>query len=1166
MNQTPNIKPSTGIGMNAHKKITKILIANRSEIAIRVMRAAAEMDIKTVAIYAEQDKLAIHRFKADESYIVGKGKPPLQAYLDIADIIKIALKSGADAIHPGYGFLSENPELSQACCDNGIIFIGPDTRILKLLGNKISARNLALDAGIPVMPASNPLPYDDEACKKIALEISYPLMLKASWGGGGRGMRVIETADTLLESIKLARSECAAAFGNDEVYLEKLVVRARHVEVQLLGDQHGNLVHLFERDCSVQRRHQKVVERAPAPYLSDAVRKDLCETAVKLGQFAKYTHAGTVEFLMDADTHKFYFIEVNPRIQVEHTVTEEITGIDIVKAQIRISEGARIGDADFDVPTQDKIKLQCHALQCRVTTEDPNNGFVPDYGTIVGYRSPAGFGVRLDGGTAYSGAVITPFYDSLLVKVTTRGSTPIEAIDRMDRALREFRVRGVTTNLLFVENVINHPLFKNGECTTKFIEETPALFEFKSRQDRASRVLKFLAEVKVNGNPEMEGRKTPAHFIVPVMPIIDEAQLKTDVLGSKQRLDQLGAKGLSQWMLDQKQVLITDTTMRDAHQSLFATRMRSKDLVKIAPFYQALLPDLFSVECWGGATFDVSMRFLKEDPWERLAALRKSMPNILLQMLVRGVNGVGYTSYPDNVVAHFIKTAALNGIDLFRVFDSLNITENMRVSMDAILDSGKLCEAAICYTADIFDEKRSKYNLAYYIKHAKALEKAGAHILAIKDMAGVCRPAAAKELFSALKNEISLPIHFHTHDTSGISAASVLAAIDAGVDAVDCAVDSLSGLTSQPSMGSILNALKGTEKESSIDLSAVNQIALYFEGVRSFYAPFESEMRSGTSDVYRHEMPGGQYTNLKEQARSLGLESKWDQVATSYATVNQMFGDIVKVTPSSKVVGDMALMMVTQDLSAEDVLNPAKEIAFPESVVGLFKGEIGIPEGGFPQGLSAKVLKGEKPMTMRPGAHLPPVDFAAIKAKLTQELKIEITDEILASYLMYPKVFTDFAKHKYTYGNVSRIPTISFFYGAPIDVDLDIEIQTGKTLLVRLLAVSEPDAHGECQVFFEINGEQRTLKVSKKGLESLSKHRPQAELGNKQHIGSPMPGMVGVVRVAVGDTIAIGDPLMVLEAMKMETILRSELAGIIKAINVKPGDVVESHDLLIELK
>lgn len=1151
------------VSTKAPKKITKILIANRSEIAIRVMRTAAEMNIKTVAIYAEQDKLAIHRFKADESYVVGRGKPPLQAYLDIPDIIRIALDSGVDAIHPGYGFLSENPELSDACAANNITFIGPDSRILRLLGNKVEARNLAISAGIPVMAASKPLPYDDEACKKIANEITYPIMLKASWGGGGRGMRVIESEDSLLESIQLARSECLAAFGNDEVYLEKLVVRARHVEVQLLGDQHGNLVHLFERDCSVQRRHQKVVERAPAPYLSNDVRKELCETAVKLGQFAGYTHAGTVEFLMDVDTNKFYFIEVNPRIQVEHTVTEEVTGIDIVKAQIRISEGAIIGSDDFEVPTQDKITLKGHALQCRLTTEDPNNGFVPDYGTIIGYRSPAGFGVRLDGGTAYSGAVITPFYDSLLVKVTTRGATPIEAIERMDRALREFRVRGVATNILFVENVINHPLFKAGECTTKFIEQTPELFEFKSRQDRASRVLRFLAEVKVNGNPEMEGRAIPSRFIMPILP---DAPAKQGIKGTKQLLDELGPVGLSQWMLDQKQVLITDTTMRDAHQSLLATRMRTDDMVKIAPYYQSLLPDLFSIECWGGATFDVAMRFLKEDPWDRLSKLREAMPNILLQMLVRGVNGVGYTSYPDNVVKHFIKTAAANGMDLFRVFDSLNITENMRVSMDAILESGKLCEAAICYTADIFDKTRPKYALDYYIKHAKTLEKAGAHILAIKDMAGVCRPAAAKALFTALKNEVGLPIHFHTHDTSGIAGASILAAIEAGVDAVDCAVDSFSGLTSQPSMGSILNALNGSEKAPTIDRSAINKIALYFEGVRSFYAPFESDLRSGTSDVYRHEMPGGQYTNLKEQARSLGLESKWDQVAQSYAVVNQLFGDIVKVTPSSKVVGDMALMMVTQDLTADDVLNPAKEIAFPESVVGLFKGELGIPEGGFPSALSDKVLKGEKPLTIRPGAHLPPADFEKIKIDLNKEFAIEVTDTMLASYLMYPKVFSDFARHQHKYGKVSRISTPVFFYGAHIDAEINIEIEKGKTLMVRLLAVSEPDLNGECQVFFEINGEQRTLKVAKKGLESLSKKRPKADAADPKQIGSPMPGMVGVVRVAVGDTIKVGDPLFTLEAMKMETVLRTDVAGVIEMITVKAGDSVDSHDLLIKIK
>ncbi len=1142
------------------RPIKKILIANRSEIAIRAMRAAAELGIATVAIYSEQDKLALHRFKADESYLVGKGKQPLAAYLDIDDIIAIAKAAQVDAIHPGYGFLSENPDFAQACADNNIAFIGPSVAILKLLGNKVAARKLAVSAGVPVMPASDPLPYDDLEIKQIALDIGYPLMLKASWGGGGRGMRVIDSEDQLIESVNVARREAKSAFGNDEVYLEKLVKRARHVEVQLLGDLHGNLLHLFERDCSVQRRHQKVVERAPAPYLDEATRQELCECALKLGRAAQYTHAGTVEFLMDADTGHFYFIEVNPRIQVEHTVTEEATGVDIVRAQIRVTEGVKIGDGG--IPLQENIHLQAHALQCRLTTEDPENGFMPDYGKIMGYRSPAGFGVRLDGGTAYAGAIITPYYDSLLVKVTTRGRSPKEAISRMDRALREFRVRGVTTNLLFVGNVINHPLFQNGECTTRFIDQTPELFNFSTRRDRASRLLNFLAEIRVNGNPEVTGRNKPTRFN-PILLPTESTIIGTEVEGTKQILDRLGAHGFSQWMLAQERILMTDTSMRDAHQSLFATRMRSADMLAIAPYYSRLLPNLFSVECWGGATFDVAMRFLKEDPWERLQALRERMPNLLLQMLLRGANGVGYTSYPDNVVRYFVAQAADKGVDLFRVFDSLNIVDNMRVAMDAIQESGKLCEATICYTGDVLDSKRDKYNLAYYLKMGKALQQAGAHVLGLKDMAGICRPAAAKLLVKALKEETGLPIHFHTHDTSGLSAASVLAAIEAGADAVDAAMDALSGLTSQPPMGSIVQALHGQARDTQLDRQALFQISSYWEGVRSHYAAFESEMNSGTADVYRHEMPGGQYTNLREQARSLGLASRWNEVAQSYATVNQLFGDIVKVTPSSKVVGDMALMMVTQDLSAEDVLNPQRDIAFPESVVGLFKGELGIPEGGFPAALSQKVLQGAAPMTTRAGSTLPSVDLESTRDQLQKQIHRAVSDTDLASYLMYPKVFVDYAAHRARYSNVSILPTPVFFYGLEDESEISVEIERGKTLVIRELAVSEPDDQGRRAVFFEFNGESRSIRVQEQGLAALAKTRLKAETGNLTHVAAPMPGMLASLRVKVGDHVKVGDPILSIEAMKMETVLRAEQAGVVAEVLVVAGTSIEARDLLM---
>lgn len=927
--------------MNQSKNIKSLLIANRGEIAIRVMRAATEMGLRTVGVYSNEDRFALHRFKADEAYLVGVGQKPIAAYLNISEIIRIAKEAKVDAIHPGYGFLSENPDFADACEVAGISFIGPKGDVMRAMGNKVAARNLAESVGVPVMPATPPLPRNDEAAVDMAETIGYPLMLKASWGGGGRGMRIIQSSPELLKQMPAARSEALSAFGNDEIYLEKLVQRARHVEVQILGDKHGHLLHLFERDCSVQRRNQKVVERAPAPYLTGKTRAALCDAALRLAKAVNYTHAGTVEFLMDADTDEYYFIEVNPRIQVEHTVTEQVTGIDLVKAQIAITQGLQIGVPGGFVPIQGDIQLNGHALQCRVTTEDPEKNFTPDYGRLSTYRSTGGFGVRLDSGTAYSGAVITPYYDSLLVKVTAWGVTADDAIARMDRSLREFRIRGVATNLPFLENVIAHPLFKSGECTTRFIDQTPELLKFTSRRDRATKLLKYLGEVNVNGHPEMKGRTLPnLPLAKPIKPQCDFSINPPE--GTRDLLKKLGPETFSKWIVAQQRVLLTDTTMRDAHQSLLATRMRTYDMLAIAPHYAHLLPNLFSLECWGGATFDVAMRFLNEDPWDRLAKLRAAVPNVLLQMLLRASNAVGYTNYPDNVVQFFVEQAAKGGVDVFRVFDSLNSVENMRVAMDAVNKTGALCEAAICYTGDLFDKKRDKYNLAYYVKMAKELEKGGAHILAIKDMAGICRPRAATALIKALKQETSLPIHFHTHDTSGLSGASVLAAIEAGCDIVDGALDSMSGLTSQPNLGSIAAALEGHERDTQLNQEALRGLSHYWEGVRRYYSPFESEIRSGTSDVYRHEMPGGQYTNLREQARSLGIEHRWDDIAQAYAQVNLMFGDIVKVTPTSKVVGDMALFMVAGDHKPQDIVNPDKEIAFPESVVQLMRGEFRI--------------------------------------------------------------------------------------------------------------------------------------------------------------------------------------------------------------------------------
>jgi pyruvate carboxylase len=1151
-------------------RIHSLLIANRSEIAIRVMRAAAELGIRTVSIYSHEDRFALHRFKADESYLVGEGRKPLQAYLDIADIIRIARQARVDAIHPGYGFLSENPEFARACAQAGIVFVGPTPEVMTTLGNKVAARNAAVAAGVPVMPATGPLPRDAAECRRQAAAIGYPLMLKASWGGGGRGMRVIESEADLDAQLEVARREAGAAFGNDEVYLEKLVRRARHVEVQVIGDKHGNVVHLFERDCSVQRRNQKVVERAPAPYLDATQRASLCEAALRLARAVDYTHAGTVEFLMDADTGAFYFIEVNPRIQVEHTVTEQVTGIDIVKSQIRISEGARIGQPDCPVPAQPDIRLNGHALQCRITTEDPENGFTPDYGRITAYRSAAGFGLRLDGGTAYSGAVITPYYDSLLVKVTAWAPTAPEAIRRMDRGLREFRIRGVATNLQFVENVINHPDFAAGTVTTRFIDTTPELFSFTRRRDRATRLLRYLGDVTVNGQPDTKGRARPdlshAHLIVPKIDLSVPPPP-----GTRQRLESLGAAGFAQWMLDQPQVLITDTTMRDAHQSLFATRMRSVDILRIAPYYARMAPELFSLECWGGATFDVAMRFLKEDPWQRLSRLREAVPNVLLQMLLRSSNAVGYTNYADNVVRFFVERAARGGIDLFRVFDSLNWVRNMRVAIDAVLETGKLCEGAICYTADLHDASR-KYGLDYYLGLARELKAAGVHVLGIKDMAGVCRPRAAAELVRVLKAETGLPVHFHTHDTSGISAASVLAAIDAGADAVDAALDSMSGLTSQPNLGAIVAALEGAPRDPGLDRRALQGLSDYWEGVRRYYAPFEAEIRSGTSDVYKHEMPGGQYTNLREQARAMGLEHRWSEVSQAYADVNRMFGDIVKVTPTSKVVGDMAIFMVANDLSAADVMDPARDVAFPESVVSLFKGELGFPPDGFPQALSRKILKcglpgallDAPPQPYRPGDTLAPVDLEAAREECHKAIGRQVDDNDLASYLMYPKVFREFAAHQRHYGDVSDLPTPAFFYGMADREEIAIEIDAGKTLVVQMQGTAPAEEEGSVKVFFELNGQPRTMRVEKAGA-ARAVRRVQADPANPAHVPAPMPGMVVTVSVKAGQQVKAGDPLVSIEAMKMESQIRAERDGTVKSVHVKPGETLAAHDLMIEL-
>ncbi len=1145
-------------------RIRTLVIANRGEIAIRVMRAATELGIRTVAIHSQEDRFSLHRMKADESYLVGKGKGPIEAYLDIQDIVRIAREAHADAIHPGYGFLAENPGFAESCAAAGLIFIGPAPDTMRCLGNKVQARNLAATAGVPVMPATPPLPSDAAEVERLAAEVGYPLMLKASWGGGGRGMRVIEAPADLKESVAAARREAQAAFGNDEVYLEKLVRRARHIEVQILGDTHGNLVHLFERDCTVQRRNQKVVERAPAVFLRDAERQALCEEALSIGRAVIYRNAGTVEFLQDADTGNFYFIEVNPRIQVEHTVTEAATGIDLVRAQIRIAEGAVIGEPECGVPLQPDIRLQAHAMQCRVTTEDPENNFIPDYGRITAYRSPEGFGTRLDGGTAYAGALITRSYDSLLVKITVWSPTPSTTIARMHRALTEFRIRGVVTNLRFLDQLIMHPQFASGDYTTRFLDQTPELFRFQKRRDRATRLLNFIGETIVNGSPEVKGRQRPSSSPAPVVP---RTEAVDPAPGTRQRLAELGPAKFAEWMLAQPQVLLTDTTMRDAHQSLLATRMRTHDMQAIAPAYARLVPDLFSVECWGGATFDVAMRFLAECPWERLAGLREAMPNLLLQMLLRSANAVGYTNYPDNVVRYFVRQAAAGGIDLFRVFDSLNWVPNMRVAMDAVLDAGKLCEAAICYTGNLSDPAPAKYDLAYYLRMAHELRAAGAHILAIKDMAGLCRPAAAYTLVKALKEEVGLPVHFHTHDTSGIAAASVLAAVEAGVDAIDGALDAFSGLTSQPNLGSIVEALRFGPRESGVNPANLRLLSAYWEQVRHQYAAFESDLKAGASEVYPHGMPGGQFTNLREQARSLGLEAtRWPEVANAYAAVNQLFGDIVKVTPTSKVVGDMALFMVTSGLEAGDVLNPDREIAFPESVVSFFRGDLGQPYGGFPEALQKKVLKGAVPLKTRPGESLPPADLAAARATAQSKCGREITDDELASYLMYPKVFLDFAAERAAFGRVSMLPTPVFFYGMDPGQEMTVEIERGKSLIIRFVALSESHEDGTRTVFFELNGQPRSVKVADRSVAAARPPRRKADAGNPDHVAAPMPGTVATVCVMAGAQVVRGDVLVTIEAMKMETSVRAERDGTVAEVITRTGEPVDAKDLLVVLK
>ena len=1146
----------------APRQFKKLLVANRSEIATRVFRSAHELDIRTVAIFSYEDRFALHRFKADEAYMIGRQGEPIKAYLDIAGIVRLAKDIGVDAIHPGYGFLSENAAFARACAAAGITFVGPRPDILDELGDKVAARRIAKLAKVPILSGSDEPIKDPATARQIAEKLGYPVMVKAAMGGGGRGMRPVYAADQLESALDQAGREAGTAFGVSDVFLEKLVRRAKHIEVQLLGDNHGNLVHLFERDCSIQRRHQKVVEIAPAPYLKDGTRKAILDAALAVGRAVKLNNAGTVEFLVDADTGEFYFIEVNPRIQVEHTVTEVVTGYDIVRSQILIAQGEPLSCDDIGLGDQSKITTQGYAIQCRVTTEDPANNFVPDYGRLTAYRSSGGTGIRLDAGTAFAGAIITPYYDSLLVKVSANGLRFKDAARRMERCLQEFRVRGVKTNIPFLLNLITHPAFLAGETTTKFIDETKELFNFESRKDRASKLLGYVAEITVNGHPEVKG-KPPAFrgpVAVPPTPTTDDPLPK----GTKDKLTELGAEGFAKWVRQQKPLFVTDTTMRDAHQSLFATRMRTFDMLKVAPRYARVHSGFFSLEMWGGATFDTSMRFLKESPWDRLHRLREAVPNVLFQMLLRAANAVGYTNYPDNVVEGFVKESSQAGVDVFRIFDSLNWLENLRPVIAAVRKTPGIAEAAICYSGDILDPKRDKYSLTYYVNLAKELVKAGTHILAIKDMAGLLKPFAAKKLVKALRAEVDVPIHFHTHDTAGGQIASYLMAAEEGVDIIDCAFASMAGLTSQPSLNAVMEALRFTDRAPAFDFNELQTTANYWDGVRKFYEPFETTQKYASSEVYLHEMPGGQYANLYQQAQSLGVGDRWSEVGKTYAAVNQMFGDIVKVTPSSKVVGDMALFMMANNLTPEQVLDPARDIAFPESVVEFFEGRLGQPPGGFPPALQKKILRGRPATTVRQGEILQPVDFDALRVELTAKLGHAPTEEDVQSHLMYPKVYADFVKHQALYSDTSILPTTAFFYGMEPGEEMSVEIEAGKTLIVKFQTVGDAHTDGVRQVFFELNGQPREVAVGDKKLgASALARRAKAELGNPLHVGAPMPGSVVTIVVGVGETVAPGQKLLTLEAMKMETTLYAERAGKIAEVGVTPLTQVQAGDLLI---
>ena len=1151
----------------------KLLAANRSEIAIRIFRAGTELNLRTVAVYAQADRFCLHRFKADEAYLIGQGKGPVAAYLDIEGIITVAKEKGVDAIHPGYGFLSENAGFARACAQAGITFIGPRPELLDMMGDKTAARARAHKINVPTLPGNEEPISDRGEALKAAKQIGFPLIIKAAFGGGGRGMRVVLKAADLADLVDEAQAEAGRAFGNPAVFLEKYIPHAKHLEVQILGDRHGNVIHLHERDCSVQRRHQKVIEVAPSFGLPDTVIRELCDAAARMAREIGYDNAGTIEFLYDLDRHEWFFIEMNPRIQVEHTVTEVITGLDLVRAQILIAQGHELHGPVVGMPPQNEILRNGYAIQCRVTTEDPENKFMPDYGKILAYRSPGGFGIRLDGGMGYGGAIITPFYDSLLVKAIASANTYEVAMHRMHRALSEFRIRGVKTNIPFLENVIHHEKFRSGQATTTLIDTSPELFHFTPRRDRATKLLNYLGDIIVNGNPHAKGYK-PLKPLTPAAPVAFDHKLPPPE-GTRDLLIQLGPKRFAEWTRKQKRLLITDTTLRDAHQSLMATRLRTYDMLGLADALARRAAGLFSLEMWGGATFDTAMRFLNESPWERLRQLRARIPNICFQMLFRGSNAVGYSNYPENVVAGFVQHAAASGIDIFRIFDSLNYTPNLRVAIEAVQDTNAICEAAVCYTGDILDPKRNKYSLKYYVKLAKELEKMGAHMLAIKDMAGLCRPFAARTLVKALREEVGLPVHFHTHDTAGAQAAAILQASEAGVDVVDLALASMSGSTSQPNLNSIVAALRHSPRDTQLDLDSLNEFADYWEHVREYYHPFDTAPKTGSAEVYLHEMPGGQYTNLKEQAASMGVSHRWQEIAHTYAEVNQLFGDIVKVTPSSKVVGDMALFLFSRGIKPADVVNlePGAQ-GFPESVVDMLGGGLGWPAGGWPVAVQRVVLGEKRAAQARkdfknrilPGAVAAPANLEKIRREISETIKHKASDDELYSHLMYPQVFADYARHEREFSDVSVLPTHAFFYGLRLGEEINVTIEEGKSIIVRLVNVSEPDKDSRRMVTYELNGMTRETYITDRKITPLAQTRPKADLTDTLQIGAPIPGLIAAITVSVGQKVAKGDKLLMMEAMKMQTTVYASADGVVDTVNASVGETVESKDLLVKLR